>query len=351
MTDGAQMIRIACMLLFFLAPLFCVAEDNDFDVPELPADTLPATLTMPETLNGFSRLPAIPEDNRITAAKIALGRKLFFDPVLSADKTVSCASCHRPDHGFANSEKLAVGIKGNVGTRNVPTILNRGYGERFSWDGNSKSLEEQVLVPITNVNELGHDIDALIASLRKDSVYVKAFSEVFGAAEEPDPESINSSNLAKAIAAFERVLVYDDTKVDRFRSSDYKALNRKARQGLWIFESRGGCWKCHGGENFTDEEFHNTGVSFGVPNRDEGRFVQTKKLEDRFKFKTPTLRGIEFTAPYMHDGSLATLKDVVDFYNRGGSTDDPELDADMQPLNLSAEEVEFLVEFLKALSK
>ena len=345
------MIRITLVFWSLCFTLQCFGEDDVHKVPAVPKDTLPSELALPESLNGFSKLPSEPADNSITSTKVALGRKLFFDPVLSVDNTVSCASCHRPDHGFANSEKLAVGINGNVGTRNVPTILNRGFGERFSWDGKSKSLEEQVLVPITNPNELGNEIESLIETLRQDSEYVKAFSDVFGASENPGPNHVTAENLAKSIAAFERVLIYDDTKVDRFRSSDYKALSRKARQGLWIFESRGGCWKCHGGENFTDEEFHNTGVSFGVVNRDTGRFVQTKDPEDRFKFKTPTLRGIEFTAPYMHDGSLATLKDVVDFYNQGGSPDDPRLDSDMQPLKLSEQEVEFLVEFLKALSK
>ena len=146
-------------------------------------------------------------------------------------------------------------------------------------------------------------------------------------------------------------MTYGNTGVDRFRASEYSALSREARQGMWIFESRGMCWKCHSGENFTDEEFHNTGVSFGEADRDTGRFQITKQEIDRFKFKTPALRGVSLTAPYMHDGSQATLKDVVEFYNRGGAPDDPHLDPDMKPLKLTDEEVGYLVEFLKAMSK
>ena len=346
------MQRFYLILIFALTASLVFAEDDVTRTPpSVPVDNLPSELNEPTGLNGFSAAPEQPVSNAHSAAKIELGRKLFFDPILSRDNSIACASCHRPDHGFANDEKLAVGIEGRVGTRNVPTILNRGYGEHFSWDGKSTSLEEQVLVPITNPNELDSDIDLLIEKLRKDTDYVKAFSNAFGDSDGFDPNLINPTNLAKSIAAFERVLVYDNTKVDRFRSSEYKALSREARQGMWLFESRGGCWKCHNGENFTDEDFHNTGVGFGGSDRDLGRFGLTKDPADRFKFKTPTLRGVEFTAPYMHDGSVATLEEVVQFYNRGGAPDDTELDEDMKPLNLTDEEVQFLVEFLKALSK
>ncbi len=314
-------------------------------------DTLPMNLDVETVPLGFRALPAIPDDNPLTGAKIALGRKLFFDPILSADNTVACASCHRPDTAFANSERVAIGIHGNPGKRNAPSLLNRGYGTHFLWDGRSSSLEEQVLFPITNPNELGHDVESVITRLQANEAYVRDFNSVFGTVGVQSVSSINPKNLTQAIAAFERVLIYGNTKVDRFRASEYTALSRQARQGMWIFESRGACWKCHSGENFTDESFHNTGVGFGDPDRDNGRFELTGVDEDRFRFKTPTLRGVALTAPYMHGGSHATLTDVVQFYNRGGAPADPGLDKDIQPLNLSDQEVEYLVEFLQALSQ
>ncbi len=344
------MSRLLCTLALLLSIGLAPSDDKQDTVPPLPKDDLPEVLVESDPANGFSNLPAEPDDNPSSADKIALGRRLFFDPILSADNTIACASCHRPDQGFANREKIAIGIQGKVGTRNVPTVLNRGYGKHFAWDGKSSSLEDQVLTPIENPNELGNTVEAVLAALRQDDSYVQAFSKVFNGSK-LDPECVNEKNLAKSIAAFERVLIYADTKVDRFRSSEYTALSREARQGMWLFESRGGCWKCHGGENFSDEKFHNTGVGFGVEDRDTGRYGQTNQDSDKFKFKTPTLRGVEFTAPYMHDGSVATLKEVVEFYNRGGAPKDPAIDSDMQPLNLTAEEIGFLVEFLKALSQ
>ena len=325
------------------------------DLPTVPQDTLPDILEWGQEQLGFSNLPTYPAENPMTAEKIELGRKLFFDPLLSLDNSVACASCHQPEDGFASSEKVAVGIEGKLGTRNAPTVLNRGFGKHFSWDGKSDSLEAQVLVPLTNPNELGNaSVEQVVNRLRQNAEYGKLFAKVF-ASDQADSvgnaEVVNAENLSKAIAAFERALVYGDSKVDKFRNAEYTALSREARQGMWIFESRGGCWKCHSGENFTDEDFHNTGVSFKSESKDVGRFEQTKNTDDRFKFKTPTLRGVGLTAPYMHDGSVTSLKEVVQFYNEGGSPDDSGLDKDMKPLNLTDEEVGFLVEFLKALSQ
>ncbi|MEM9411139.1 MAG: cytochrome c peroxidase [Planctomycetota bacterium] len=338
-------------LLICLLAVTVQGNEEDLSAPKLANDNLAKDLMMTMAPEGFSTLPSSPEKNPTTKAKVNLGRRLFFDPILSRDGKVACSSCHRPENGFANSDKIAVGIHGRKGTRNVPTILNRGYGKQFSWDGRATSLEQQALLPIENPNELGNDLDSVINSLRADRSYVADFSTVFSTDKSSGPEWVTAENLGKAIAAFERVLVYGNSKVDRFRASDYTALSKEARQGMWIFESRGGCWKCHGGENLTDEEFHNTGVGFGEQNRDVGLEEYTKDPKDRFKFKTPTLRGVSLTAPYMHDGSAATLKDVVDFYNRGGSPNDPKLDSDMKPLNLTDEEVGFLVEFLKGLSQ
>ena len=279
--------------LFFVTSLFgiigwsnLVLNENlpeEEGVPTVPADSLPESIPGDEVPLGFTNKPNAPADNPVTAEKISLGRKLFFDPVLSHDGTVACASCHRPEAAFANNDKVAIGISGRKGTRNVPSILNRGYGETFSWDGRAASLEDQVASPLTNENELGNaNVDVVVDRLRTDEEYVNLFANAF---EESGKKAVNAVNLAKAIATFQRVMVYGQTGVDRFRASEYSALSRQARQGMWIFESRGQCWKCHSGENFSDEKFHNTGVSFGNTDRDVGRFEVTKDEADRFRFK------------------------------------------------------------------
>lgn len=323
------------------------SQTGDQTVPQLPKDNLPDELLITTPPKGLSSLPAASKDNPLTRPRIALGRRLFFDPVLSKDGSVSCASCHQPDHGFASPDPKAIGIAGKVGKRNTPTVLNRGFGKHFFWDGRVATLEEQALEPISNPLELGNEVETVLQALRQDESYVAEFRTAFAGS---DDTTVSAANLARAIASFERALVTGNSPVDRFRASEYEALNRKARQGMWIFESRGGCWQCHSGPNLSDEEFHNTGVSFGSLDRDTGRFEFTGKDEDRFKFKTPSLRNVQFTAPYMHDGSVKTLRQVVEFYNKGGAPDDPRLDKKMKPLNLSEEEVEFLVEFLKAYS-
>ncbi len=340
---------VACLL----SPMLAAAAPtwNDDDVPVLPKDELPEKLDIKKIPVGFEKLPVAPKDNPTTLEKAQLGRRLFFDPVLSTNGTVSCASCHQPDHGFASPDTVSVGIGGQKGTRNAPTVLNRGYGKHFSWDGRDESLEAQSLGVLQSKSELGGDTDTVIANIKKDEQYVAAFAKVFSESGEGTGDKyVTVENVTKAIACFERTLNSGNSKVDRFRNDEYDALSRAARQGLWIFESRGGCWKCHNGSNLADEEFHNTGVGFGKKERDLGRAKATQMAEHNFQFKTPTLRDIDHTAPYMHDGSAKTLKDVVEFYNKGGAPDDPLLDKDMKPLNLTEEEVGFLVEFLKALS-
>ena len=293
--------------------------------------------------------------NELTEARVALGRRLFFDPILSADKTVSCATCHRPDHGFASPEPIAIGIKGRKGKRNAPSLLNRAYGQKFFWDGRSTSLEEQAVKPIVNEVELGNSYEALLATLRSDDEIVASFATAFKAkekaADSPAADLVTKQNIGRALAAFQRTLLIGNSPIDAFQAGDHGAMTTQERQGFWLFESRGGCWKCHSSVNYADENFHNTGVSFGSKDRDVGRFEVTKKSKDRFAFKTPTLRGVAHTAPYMHDGSLKTLKDVVNFYNKGGAPQDPALDERMEPLGLSDKEVDLLVAFLKALSR
>jgi cytochrome c peroxidase len=305
----------------------------------IPPDTLPKDLSVEAVPLGLEARPASP-DNPLTPARVALGRKLFFDPILSGDRTVACASCHRPDHGFASPDARPVGVGGRRGTRRAPSLLNRAYGTTFFWDGRAGSLEEQALEPIANPDEMGSTVADAVARLKADAGYREQFAAAFD-------DGVTAANLGKAIASFERVLLRGDSPVDKFRQRGERgALTRGELHGLWLYESKGQCWQCHGGKNFTDEGFHNTGVGWG--GADLGRFAVTKGEADRGKYKTPTLRGVKLTAPYMHDGSLKTLEEVVEFYNQGGGAN-PHLDPVVRPLKLSKEELADLVAFLKAL--
>jgi cytochrome c peroxidase len=273
---------------------------------------------------------------------VKLGRKLFFDPILSADNKVACASCHRPERGFASGEARPRGIGGRRGRRKAPTLFNRAYGASFFWDGRETALETQALRPIEDPTEMGARVSDVVQRLREHKEYPALFTAAF-------TDGVTAANLGKALASFERVLVRGDSPIDRFRrKGEHAALTPQVRHGLWLYESKGRCWQCHSGPNFSDEQFHNTGVSWAREPLDLGRFEVTRRPADRGKFKTPTLRGLSLTAPYMHDGSIATLEDVVEFYNRGGGAN-PHRDPILAPLGLNAEERRDLVAFLKAL--
>jgi cytochrome c peroxidase len=315
---------------------------TDSTAPPLPKDTLPAQLTVDKPPLGLDQKLPIPADNPLSDEKIALGRKLFFDPILSADRTVACASCHLPEKSFTDGRPVAVGVRGQKGRRNAPSLLNRGYGTSFFWDGREASLESQALRPIEDPLELGSKLDEIVARLNGDDNYRQRFAAAF-------PDGVTAQNLGRALASFQRVLLVGDSRVDRFRASQVAGFTEAERQGLWLFESKGSCWRCHAGNNLTDEQFHNTGVSWGKQPLDLGRFEVTKREEDKGRFKTPTLRGVALTAPYMHDGSLATLEEVVEFYNKGGHAN-PHLDPLVKPLGFTKEDVLHLVAFLKALS-
>jgi cytochrome c peroxidase len=291
---------------------------------------------------GLNALPAAPADNPMTQAKIRLGQRLFSDPILSADGKIACATCHQPDHGFASPLRVATGISGRQGRRNVPSLFNRGYGRYFFWDGRATTLEEQAVGPLTSTLEMGGTVDAILKRLQARDDYRRSFQEAFSGA-------ITKDTLVRALAAYERTLLLGDSRVDRFRAGAVDALNEHERHGLWLYESRGGCWRCHSGPNFTDEEFHNTGIGWNAKPADWGRYEATGKDADRGRFKTPGLRGLTRTAPYMHDGSLESLEDVVSFYNRGGNAN-PNLDPAVKPLELSEQERQDLVAFLRALS-
>jgi cytochrome c peroxidase len=330
---------IVALPLFVWAAAFADPEPAP---PPLPRDTLPANLSLDAVPLGLDRAFALPDDNPLTEAKVRLGRKLFFDPILSADRTVACASCHRPDHGLASPDARAVGVRGRRGRRNAPSLFNRAYAAALFWDGRAATLEEQALKPIEDPLEMDNTVAEAVKRLQASAEYTAQFRAAF-------PDGVTAPNLGRVLASFQRTLRSGNSKVDRFRAGEVAALDTHERQGLWLFESRGRCWRCHAGANFTDESFHNTGVGWGREPLDLGRYELTRQEADRGKFKTPSLRGVGETPPYMHDGSLGTLEEVVEYYNRGGDKN-PHLDPALEPLGLSKEEVKNLAAFLRALS-
>jgi len=307
---------------------------------ERPRDELPANLPLEAPFG----LPTPVEAGEAASDDVvALGRSLFFDPILSIDRTIACASCHRPERGFADSRPLSIGAGGTRTLRNAPTLLNRAYGKSFMWDGRAATLEEQVLLPIENELEMNLPLEQALARLAADERYANEFHEVYGSP--PTREA-----LANVLAHFVRRLYRGDSPVDHFRAGQREALTPVERAGMWLYESRGGCWRCHVGANFTDEDFHNTGVGAEDGQPEEGRYTVTGREEDRGRFKTPTLRGLALTAPYMHDGSLETLEEVVEFYRQGGRPN-AQLDEAIRPVEMSDQDATNLVAFLRALSR
>jgi len=324
----------------------------------------------------------VPNDNPVTAAKVELGRKLFFDVRLSADGKVSCASCHDPRRAFTDGRKVAEGIGGRLGTRNSPTLLNAMFSSGQFWDGRADTLESQAKMPLTNMDEMGNrTLDDAVAKMTGVPEYVSGFRQVFGG-----PVTIDG--FAKAVAAFERTLISGDSPFDRYLAGDLNAISETARNGMILFRTKARCGVCHVfNQNFaafatspffTDGNYRNTGVAanFGGFNalarqamaatRDQsgkaiaamanheraaelGRFVTTGNTLDIGAFRTPSLRNVDLTAPYFHDGSAATLADVVRFYVKGGN-ENPNRDWQLEPVALTELEQRELIEFLKALT-
>ena len=307
---------------------------------ELPTDKLPADMY------GQSLPAGIPNELwKFVGDEAAfdLGRKLFFSPELSRDRTVSCASCHQPDHGWSSPDPLPRGVAGARALRHPPSLFNRGMGKLNSWDGKAPTLLKQTILPIFNPNEMALPLTEALSRLEKDGAWSRRFKSAF-------KDGVTDKNLATSLAAFVSRVSIGDSPIDRFRAGEGPPLTADERQGLWIFESRGACWKCHSGHNFTDEDFHNTGVGVIDGQAEPGRAGVSTNPEDRGRFKTPTLRGVALNPPYMHDGSVKTLEEVVLFYKNQGHNN-PGLDPVMKTINLSDKDVPRLVAFLKALSR
>lgn len=308
--------------------------------------------------------PPSPRENPTTPEKTGLGKMLFFDRRLSGDGTMSCATCHDPETGFADALPVSLSYPTTRNWRNSPGLVNVAYRKRLFHDGRATSLEEQALFPMMSPFEMNRNLDYLEEVLKTVPAYVEAFRSVFGG-------EITRQRVAMAIAAFERTLLVRDTPLDRHLRGEPGALTARQRAGLALFLGKAGCAACHNGPNMTDERFHNLGVPedpkakedprvvatarfvgkvSGFPDyrtlrEDPGRFLVTKDPADWKAFSTPSLREVAATAPYMHNGILPNLEAVIAFYNRGGGVD-PKKSPLLRPLGLSTEERESLREFL-----
>ena len=332
-------------------------------------------ILLADNLLGLPKLK-IPSDNLQSSEKIKLGQRLFNDTRLSADGSISCASCHQQNKAFTDGLSVAKGIRGQTGTRNSPTVMNSAFYENFFVDGRSKSLEDQALAPLTNPIEHGlKNTQTIVDIVRADPIYQSEFKKVF----KLDNEKITTAHIAKALASFERTLIGGNSKFDKYYfGRDKTQLSDSAARGLRLFRRKGNCANCHeiswNNALFTDNRFYNIGVGFQhlspildkinshyqqkkslnslnltpIQKSELGRYQVTKRISDIGKFKTPTLRNITLTAPYMHDGSMKTLAEVIDYYNKGGHKN-PFLDSAIFPLNFSEQEKQDLEAFLRSL--
>jgi cytochrome c peroxidase len=295
----------------------------------------------------------IPPDNPPTVETIALGRHLFYDPALSIDGTIACATCHDPTKGFTDGKAVSTGIQSKTGTRSAPTVLNSAYYQALFWDGRSSGLEAQAAGPITNPIEMANSPEAVVQRLQASAFYREEFKNAWGA------DQISFEMVRKSIASFERTVLSGNSPFDRYYYGGNKeAMSESARRGLKVFTDpkRGNCAACHtiGGSSalFTDQKFHNIGIGANTDGSlaDSGRYAETKKDADVGSFKTPSLRNAVWTAPYMHDGSVPSLKDVIDHYIGGGNSN-PHLDKKIRVLDfLSGQERGDLLEFLQSLT-
>lgn len=347
------MIRLHSVLILYLVLLFSCStatEEKKAATPPQPAKPAGAVVEIKAPL-GLPPVP-VPAGNPPTAETISLGRKLYYDTRLSADNTVSCASCHSPAFGFGDGKRVSSGVGGKTGNRSAPTVLNAAFSPTQFWDGRAASLEEQAAGPIANPIEMNLSHVDCVSRLNSDAAYRAEFEKAFG------PGPVSMDKVQKAIASFERTVIAGNSPFDRYQyGGDKKALSPAAIRGLAIFKDakKGNCAVCHTIEEkyalFSDGKFHNIGVGIDSKGElvDQGRFAQSKVETDKGAFRTPTLRNIAQTAPYMHDGSQKTLRDVVDFYV-GGGTSGPYLDKEIKELKLSGPERADLVAFLESLT-
>lgn len=285
-----------------------------------------------------------PRKNKPTKARVALGKMLFFDPRLSGDGNMSCATCHNPLLGWSDGLPTAKGFKSKVLDRATPTIINTAYNSIQMWDGRKHSLEDQAMGPMEATVEMNMDTDKLFKWLTKNDTYRRAFKRAYPGM------AINADTVSKAIASYERTILSRNSRFDKWLKGNKKAMTRQEIRGFKLFVGRAGCADCHSAPNFTDDGFHNIGLkSFGEENPDMGRYAQRPVKLMKGAFKTPTLRDITRTAPYFHDGSATTLEEVVAHYDKGGEIK-TNLSPSMKKLDLCTSEKDDLVAFMKALT-
>lgn len=324
-------MRVTLFFLCLLALIGCQ------EAPDLEPGRSFALMEIPK---GFPPMPE-PPGNEYSSERWELGKKLFYDPVMSADSSISCASCHKQALAFSDNVAFSPGVEARPGTRNSPTLANVGYHPYFTREGGVPTLEMQILVPIQEHNEFASNIVLLAEKLNRDSSYIQMAQQAYG--RNPDPFVIT-----RALACFERSLISGYSRYDQFQHDQEDALNRSEQRGMDLFFSEEtGCSSCHGGFNFSNYAFENNGLYAEYP--DTGRMRLTGDEEDRSLFKVPSLRNIALTGPYMHDGSLSSLEEVIEHYNNGGKNNPQKSDL-IRPLNLNQKEREDLVAFLRALT-
>ncbi len=342
--------RTVLLLIFGVVVVAIIVLPRRGSQKRVAAKPIGATIEIAAPL-GLPPVP-FPADNPPTQETISLGRRLYYDSALSVDNTVSCASCHSPEQGFSDGKSVSNGVGGKTGTRNSPTVFNSAYFEVQFWDGRAPSLEKQAEGPVQNPVEMAHTLKGVEDRLNDNASYREQFAKAFG------PGPITYDMAAKAIASFERTVVSGNSPFDRWKyGHDEEALSDSAKRGFLVFSSKdkGNCTACHEiGEKyalFTDNKFHNIGIGANIDKiADEGRYAVTKNEADRGAFKTPSLRNISLSGPYMHDGSLKTLKDVIDFYIGGGNSN-AHLDKNIRVLDfLSGQERADLQAFLESLT-
>jgi len=280
-----------------------------------------------------------PATNPYSPEKVALGKSLFFDPRLSANNNINCASCHNPSFGWEDGQPFATGTEAKPGKRNAPTVLNRAWGGEMFWDGRAEDLERQALGPIQDPLEMNMSLDDLVVKLSEIEGYKKQFAQVF------PKDGLTKMNIAKAIATYERTIVSGVSSFDRWIKGDESAISTSAKNGFELFIGKANCADCHSGWNFSDENFHD----IGVDTTDLGRQSVTNDTSNQHGFKTPGLRNINQRAPYMHNGSMDTLEEVVNHYVSGGEKR-TSLSPMMKPLELTQQEISDLIAFMNTLT-
>lgn len=299
--------------------------------PEPSSDLLSELATWPQM--------EFPTDNEPDAQKIGLGERLFFDPIVSIDSSISCASCHKEVYGFADDVAISPGVEDRLGKRNSPSLWNVGYQPYFMREGGVPTLEMQVLVPVQEHSEMAFNMVLLAQRLNANTAYKNDFLEAFG-------DSASAFTITRALAQYERTLIQEPTSFDEYVRGDNGALSIAAKKGFELFYGKAGCDHCHSGPLMTNFGFNNNGTQIGPD--DYGRAELTLDSADFYLFKVPSLRKVALTAPYMHDGSLASLRDVLEQYNQGGVGHDYTSDG-IEPLNLNESELVALEEFLSSL--